>query len=69
MNVLKKTVILVCHLIIFQTATAVPIIPFSVLFGKVSRPQTLNDDSNASIGPGLGGSPILVDTRRHANPT
>ena len=34
-----------------------PIIPFDFWFGKVSRP-----DDDASIGPGLGGSPILVDT-------
>ena len=42
-----------------------PIIPFRINFGKVQR--SLDEDTSASIGPGLGGSPILVDTRHNNN--
>ena len=68
MNISANRDILLCFLTILQSVTPVPIIPFKIVFGKVSRPQTLNDDTTASIGPGLGGSPILVDTRHQANP-
>ena len=65
MNILLNTAGLILHFIVIQSAIAVPIIPLSLLFGEVSRSHTLDRDSNPSIGPGLGGSPVLVDTRNH----
>ena len=66
MNLWQKVIVVFCHIISFQGANAKPIVPFSLTFRKVSR--SLYDDSNASIGPGIGGSPILVDTRHRIIP-
>ena len=62
MAIWKISVAIIFH-VMFHSTSSVPIVPLSLTFGKVLRPPY--DDSNASIGPGLGGSPILVDTRHH----
>ena len=66
MNSWQTAVIVFCHITNFQDANSKPIVPFGLTFRKVSR--SLYGDSNASIGPGLGGSPILVDMSRHIIP-
>ena len=62
----RKVVTLLCTIITLDNVNSKPIVPLGLTFRKVSR--LLYDDSNASIGPGLGGSPILVDTSRHTVP-
>ena len=66
MNFWQKAFVVFCHVTNFQDATSKPIVPFGLTFRKVARSSY--GDSNASIGPGLGGSPILVDTSRHIIP-
>ena len=58
--------LLVTYLSICQDSSSTPIVPLSWNFKKVVRPLSIKvDSSDASIGPGLGGSPILVDTSQH----
>ena len=61
MTTLKITLAIFCNIIALKGMNSIPIIPLSLSFGRL--PQSSIEDSNASIGPGLGGSPILVDTR------
>ena len=56
----------VSYLSICQDTYSTPIVPLSLNFENVVRPFSIKvDSSDASIGPGLGGSPILVDTSQH----
>ena len=58
--------LLVSYLSICQDTCSTPIVPLSLNFRKVVKPFLIKvDSSDASIGPGLGGSPILVDTSQH----
>ena len=57
--------IVLCNVITIQTVNSTPIIPFKISFGEVQRSS--DEHTSASIGPGLGGSPILVDTRNINN--
>ena len=58
--------LLVSYLSILRDIASTPIVPLSLNFKKVVRPFSIKVDSgDASIGPGLGGSPILVDTSQH----
>jgi len=58
--------LLISYLSICQDTCSTPIVPLSLNFKKVVRPFLIKvDSSDASIGPGLGGSPILVDTSQH----
>ena len=61
MSTLRITVAIFCNIISLKQIHSAPIIPLSLSFGKL--PQLSIEDTNASIGPGLGGSPILVYTR------
>ena len=61
MTAWKISIAIFCTAILFEKTSSVPIVPLSVLLGTNSRSSF--EDTNASIGPGLGGSPILVDTR------
>ena len=63
MTPLKIATAIFCNIIALKRINSTPIIPLSIFFGKV--PHSHIEDSHASIGPGLGGSPILVDTRPH----
>ena len=61
MTPLKIATAIICNIIVLKRIDSTPIIPLSLSFGRV--PQSHIEDSHASIGPGVGGSPILVDTR------
>lgn len=63
MSTLRNTVIIFFNIIALKQINSTPIIPLSLSFGKL--PQLSIEDTDASIGPGLGGSPILVNTRPH----
>ena len=59
------SIVVLCNVITLKSTYSAPIIPFRITFGKDHR--SLDEHTSASIGPGLGGSPILVDTRNINN--
>ena len=62
----RAILLFVSYLSICQDTYSTPIVPLSLNFENVVRPFSIKvDSSDASIGPGLGGSPILVDTSQH----
>ena len=69
MKLTQTLTIMLFQVMALQVANPAPIIPLSAIFGKVSRSRSSYGDSTASIGPGLGGSPILVDTSKSVQDT
>ena len=59
--------LLASYLSMLRDIDSTPIVaPLGLDLKKVVRPFLIKvDSSDASIGPGLGGSPILVDTSQH----